>query len=307
MSQTYAAVARREIHWNWEEISWLTGVHLLGVVAVAYIAHGYAEVFGFRVSVYSGYTLAMAITLFFTIQFSTSIIAHRNNSHRSFIAGRALHYFFAPFFAGAAQGPYMWWSPNHSPHHAHTDVRKEDRHSPYFGFGSGAFERVLGFLWSHMGWLCTKEGVAMPSPRYVAQMLKHPGVAGPAKWENRHHGKLAIATGFLLPAACGALWNDVVGGILVGCFLRLVANYHCTWVVNSVTHTMGVEVKGAGSARNARWFWALPLAILTVGEANNHGTHHVRPNSWRFGWLDPSAWLIWLFIKVGLAQELKSA
>lgn len=279
---------------HWRSILWFTLVHILGLLGVWYAYTGARFDLYLVTSTFSQGTLVFTVVLFFAIQFSISMLAHRNYSHRAYVAGTGMQYVLLPFFAAAAQSPGIIWAPWHSEHHAYTD-QDGDRHSPV----------RYGFFYAHMGWMCTKRGVTAPSARRVVQVRRHPKAREPLEWERRNHDHLAILVGFAVPTLVGAMFGDFIGGMLVGCFSRLVCNYHCTWIVNSVTHSFGNRIEGGGSATNAWWWLQLPLAIVSVGEANNHANHHKRPNAYIFGSIDPAGWAIWLCIHLGLAQERK--
>ena len=103
----------------------------------------------------------------------------------------------------------------------------------------------------------------------------------------------------------GALWSDPYGDGFVAGFLRLVFQYHCTWLINSVAHTYGFRQYGSGgTARLSPW-----LAISTMGE-NSHERHHLAPEDYRAGvkWyhFDIAKWLIQLCSVLGLAFGLRS-
>ena len=93
--------------------------------------------------------------------------------------------------------------------------------------------------------------------------------------------------------AIGATWGDPLGGLLVGCFLRLVVQWHVTFSVNSFAHLFGRQTYSATStARDS-----VLLALVTLGEGY-HNFHHRFQADYRNGvrWrdFDPTKWWIWL-------------
>jgi sn-1 stearoyl-lipid 9-desaturase len=91
--------------------------------------------------------------------------------------------------------------------------------------------------------------------------------------------------------------------LLVAGFLRTVVGLHCTWLVNSATHTWGSRrfVTRDHSTNN---FW---VAILTFGEGW-HNNHHAHPVSARHGlkWyeVDLNWYGIWALKKLHLARHV---
>jgi stearoyl-CoA desaturase (delta-9 desaturase) len=79
--------------------------------------------------------------------------------------------------------------------------------------------------------------------------------------------------------------------------------HHSTYSINSLCHFFGKQrFKTGDESRNLSW-----LSIFTFGEAW-HNNHHAFPTSARHGlkpWqFDPSAWVIWMLEKTGLAWDV---
>jgi stearoyl-CoA desaturase (delta-9 desaturase) len=115
---------------------------------------------------------------------------------------------------------------------------------------------------------------------------------------------LAIFVGALLPAAIGSLWGDALGALLVAGWLRLVLQWHATFSVNSLAHSIGRRPYSLlTSARDSVW-----VAFVTLGEGY-HNFHHRFQTDYRNGirWyhFDPTKWWIWVMAKVGLARDLR--
>lgn len=266
------SLPRERIHYGWT--TWFILVHGAGLTGIVYaITDGVSA------------TLWFAVAYFFLCHLSITCGAHRLYAHVSYHATSALQHLYLVLFSGTMQGPMAWWSGKHRLHHKAVDTAR-DPHSPSFGFWR-----------SHIGWMCTREGIAPPQTSFMRfGKRERAGVM----WQFANYWPLAIIMGVALPTfVCGILWGDWVGGVLVAVFARLLLQYHLTWVVNSVCHRYGRRVDGAGTARD------MPLlGILTVGESY-HGSHHADDLDWRLGraWyaLDPGKWFIWLCFKLRLA------
>jgi len=117
---------------------------------------------------------------------------------------------------------------------------------------------------------------------------------------------LGTLFGFALPALVASAWGDPLGGLLLGGFLRLLVQYHATFAINSVAHTIGQRPYSTEtSARDS-----VLTALLTLGEGY-HNYHHRFPGDYRNGILahhfDPTKWWIWALSKTGLAWDLRRA
>ena len=110
-----------------------------------------------------------------------------------------------------------------------------------------------GFWWAHMGWIWrTKVEV---DPAVVKDTITRCSYGRTFSPSARDTHELCSARGI-----AGMPWNDPYGGGFVAGFLRLVFQYHCTWVINSVAHTYGFRhYESGGTARLSPW-----LAISTM-------------------------------------------
>ena len=88
-----------------------------------------------------------------------------------------------------------------------------------------------------------------------------------------------------------------------GMFVRLVITYHCTWLVNSASHTFGYTSFPTEDLSTNCWW----VALITYGEGW-HNNHHAFPTSARHGlkfWeVDAAYGFIRLLSAVGLAWDL---
>jgi stearoyl-CoA desaturase (delta-9 desaturase) len=108
----------------------------------------------------------------------------------------------------------------------------------------------------------------------------------------------------VLPALLALAWDDPVGGVLWAGSIRLVAQYHSTFAINSIAHRFGRQpYSNATSARDN-----VLVALLTMGEGY-HNFHHQFPSDYRNGvrWFnyDPTKWLVRALAAVGLTSDLK--
>jgi stearoyl-CoA desaturase (delta-9 desaturase) len=230
--------------------------------------------------------VGLAAIWFLLCMFSTTGGYHRLFAHRTYHGSAPLRLFYLLFGAASGQASAATWSADHRTHHANTD---EDL-DPY--------NIKKGFWWAHVGWLFWR--TPAPDRTNVADLLKDPLV----RFQDRHYLSLLLAVGFLLPTLIASAWGDAAGGLLLAGFLRLLVQYHSTFAINSVAHTIGRRpYSTAVSARDS-----FITAILTLGEGY-HNYHHRFPgdyrNGIRFFHFDPTKWWIWLLSKAGFASGLK--
>lgn len=112
------------------------------------------------------------------------------------------------------------------------------------------------------------------------------------------HFVQAVIVALALYALGGLPW------LVWGCFVRLVASYHATWLVNSAAHMFGYRShQTADNSTNCWW-----VALLTFGEGW-HNNHHNFPSSARQGfkpWEIDISWLLLCFMqKLGWVWDCK--
>jgi stearoyl-CoA desaturase (delta-9 desaturase) len=148
-----------------------------------------------------------------------------------------------------------------------------------------------------MGWLFYRsEANNELAPDLMADRL--------VRFQNRFYLPLGAFFGLALPTLIAWTWGDPLGGFLLAGFFRLLLQYHATFSINSVAHTIGRRPYSPGiSARDS-----VVTAILTLGEGY-HNFHHRFPgdyrNGIRFGHFDPTKWWVWTLSKLGLAWDLR--
>jgi stearoyl-CoA desaturase (delta-9 desaturase) len=266
-------------------LSYFVLVHGLGILGLGY-AFWQA----------SAAIVVAAVSYFFIGHLAITVGSHRYFTHQAFVTNRPVAYMLAICHSIVAQGSVLWWSAKHFMHHMLEDIKGKDPHTP-----------LDGFFHSQMGWLLYPSGFGPPPKQYLQRSEKG-GVANEVmRWHHRNIKWLIPLMAFVVPALIGWYLGDVLGGILVIGFARLMVQYHATWIVNSVGHRYGTRADNY--ATNFGWLYGLPFWLVTVGEAW-HANHHVSSAHWRLGrkwWqFDPGAYLIWLLYMLGLVTELKS-
>jgi stearoyl-CoA desaturase (delta-9 desaturase) len=207
---------------------------------------------------------------------------HRLITHRSFQTPKWLEYFLAFCGTLSCQGGVIEWIGMHRLHHLHSD-QEQDPH-----------DSNQGFWWSHMGWMLYKLPIRKEIPRFTRDLWDDPVY----QFLNKYFIPIQVLLGVVLYLLGG--WPFVVWGI----FVRLIAVFHCTWLVNSATHMFGYRTYEAGD-RSTNCWW---VALLTYGEGW-HNNHHAFQHSARHGlrwWEIDLTWMtIQLLQVLGLATKVK--
>ncbi len=240
--------------------------------------------------------VALLAGMYFLTGIGVTVGFHRMLTHRSFQTSKPVEYGLAILGSMAVQGPVIHWVADHRKHHAHTDV-EGDPHSPHTGDGKG----LRGLLHAHMGWLMTEQGRAARR-KYAPDLLEDPGM----RFISRRF-ELWVVLGLAIPFAAGWLIHGDLAGALIALLwaglVRVFLLHHVTWSINSVCHFFGRR-RFATDDHSTNVFW---LALPSLGEAWHHN-HHAFPRSARHGlrgWeLDPSAWVISLLRKMGMAWNV---
>lgn len=266
---------------DWVAVSVIAMFHLSAAFAIVYVA-------AIHTSLWS-----IGLGLVWLVLCGLSITAgyHRLFSHPTYktnAAVRALHLLFG---AASAQGPALRWAASHRIHHAKVDDVVAD---PY------SIRR--GFMWAHIGWVLRKPQPpgSRSTDRVVKDLRKDPLI----RMQERFYMPTALLMGLGVPAAIGMAWGDPIGALLVAGPLRLVLQWHATWAVNSVAHSIGTRpYSTSSSARDSLW-----TALITFGEGY-HNYHHRFQADYRNGirWYhyDPTKWFVWTLARLGLAHDLR--
>jgi stearoyl-CoA desaturase (delta-9 desaturase) len=232
--------------------------------------------------------------------FGVTVGFHRMLTHRAFATHPATRYVFAVLGSLSVQGPVIDWVADHRKHHAHTD-QEGDPHSPHVGHGTGVRAALRGLWHAHAGWLWRTQGQAR-AHKYARELVEDAGM----RRVNRRF-PLIVLVSLALPALMGlALTGSLHGaltGLVWGGFARIFLQHHITWSVNSVCHFFGRRRFDVDD-HSTNVFW---LALPSLGESWHHN-HHAFPRSAAHGlrwWeLDPSAALIALMRRLGLAWDV---
>jgi stearoyl-CoA desaturase (delta-9 desaturase) len=264
-------------------VVWLSILTALAIVAVGRISyHGV-----------NNDVLAWTVGSYVVTGFGITVGYHRYLTHEGFRCSAVLRAILLFVGGMAIEGTLESWRRTHLAHHAYTDMRDLDPHTPnqYDGFWMG--------LWhSHMGWMLVHQHLP-------GQFNRRDDVDRLVKVQRQYYVVPAVLS-FLIPwAATG--WQ--LDGLLVAGFLRVFLLFHFTASINSVCHIWGTHGSRKPSAvRSARLSRNFVLtAFPTMGEAW-HWLHHVIPGCVVHGSglrPDPTKWLIWTLERSGLAWDVK--
>ncbi len=261
---------------DWGNLSFLVVVHGLALVALLYLIFVRA----------SPWTIGLGFLWFALCGVSITGGYHRLFSHRSYGAHPLLKAFYLFFGAAAVQNSALKWSRDHRLHHTFTDQERD----PYTVRD--------GFLWAHIGWIMFRdENLDLSNVKDLADDKL-------VRFQDRYYVGLAVLAGVLLPALVGTLWGDPLGALLVCGFLRLFFQWHATFCVNSLAHTIGTQPYDTRtSARDS-----FVTALITLGEGY-HNFHHRFQADYRNGvrWyqFDPTKWFVWGLSWVGITKNLR--
>ncbi len=237
-----------------------------------------------------------AFALFFGFYLASAVGVevgfHRYFSHRAFKCGPALRTVLGAFGSMAGQGPVLYWAATHRLHHRHTDTA-QDPHAPLKG-------GLTGWWRSHMGWLFSAEPLDVA--RIAPDLVRDPTTV---RIQAHYLGYFTL--GLAAPAALGFVAGGALGayeGFLWGGLVRIFANHHVTWSVNSLCHLVGARPFATNDNSRNLWILALP----TMGGAW-HNNHHAFPasacNDFKPWQIDPGAWLIKAAERLGLVWDVR--
>ncbi len=199
---------------------------------------------------------------------------HRLLTHRGFKCPLWLERTFVVLGLCSLESGPGHWVAVHRKHHQHSDD-VPDPHSP-----------LVGFLWSHVGWLVVRNPAAhslafydkyardIIADRFYARLHRHYLWF----WIWLLHASLFLPAGVLIGLALG--WSTAESlqfgaSLLVwGVIVRTVYVWHITWAVNSVTHLWGYRNYETGENSRNNWI----VALLTNGEGW-HNNHHAAPRA----------------------------
>lgn len=266
-------------------VQWLNLVFLLGTLLIALIGTPW---YILKVGLGWPETLTFLI-LYLFVGLSVTAGYHRLFAHKTYQAAWPVRLFFLIFGAGALENSILNWAADHRVHHAHVDEERD----PY--------NITKGFWWAHIGWIFFK--IAEPVPKTVVRDLEEDPLV---VWQDKYYALIGLGTAVGIPLVVGLLTGNVLGCLLIGGVLRIVASHHTTFFINSLCHMIGRRPYSTEhSARDSGI-----MAIFAFGEGY-HNYHHSFPFDYRNGvkvWqFDPAKWIIWTLARVGLARDLRRA
>ncbi len=249
-----------KINFNWTNFLWISIVHLVAIVASWHF-------FTWK-----------ALIVFFIMHYLVGMVGitfgfHRLLTHKSLKAHPFVTNIAAFFGTLACQGGPISWIGQHRVHHAYSD-QNEDPHNINVGF----WHSHIGFIFNRRLDLDKVSEVAHYCPdiaqnRYFMFLERY---MIPLQFAV---GIVLIALGGLLGSGAGFDMHSAISFGIWGTFVRLVAGYHVTWLVNSATHKWGTRPNATTDLSCNNWW----VAILAFGEGW-HNNHHAQPRVARHGW-----------------------
>ena len=229
---------------------------------------------------------------------------HRLLTHRSFKSPKWVEHGLAILGICSMEDTPARWVSVHRMHHVHSD-EIPDPHSP----------RVT-FWWSHMGWLMfvNRQTYSVGGlERFAKDLLRDPFYmrleTNPFLQFVYILGQVPVyfLLGFVASFAFSPEPADAVqlGLSLVtwGVILRVIAVWHITWSVNSLTHMFGYRNYETGEESRNNWF----VAIIASGEGwhNNHHADPASASNQRKWWeVDLIYLVIWAMAKMRLVWDV---
>jgi stearoyl-CoA desaturase (delta-9 desaturase) len=218
---------------------------------------------------------------FFVRMFAITGGYHRYFSHRTYKTSRAFQFVLGFLGTSAVQKGPLWWASHHRPHHRFSD-QPEDPHSPREGFWH-----------AHQGWIFDGRWDDTRLDQ-VRDLARYPELV----WLNRWHVVAPIALAIL------CFWIGGLSGLVWGFLISTVATWHCTYMINSLTHRFGrVRYDTGDDSRNS-----FILALLTLGEGwhNNHHYYQSCTRQGFFWWeIDVTYYILRSLQAVGVVWDIK--
>ena len=243
----------------------------------------------------SSFAVWAAVALYFIRMFAVTGIHHRYFSHKTYSTSRFGQFLLALWAGTTVQRGSLWWAYHHRHHHQHSDG-PEDAHSPH----------VHGFLWSHIGWITSRNNFPTDYSK-IKDLAKFPELV----WLNRFDLVVPILYAFSMFGLGSALehyapalhtngWQMLVWGF----FVSTVLCSHGTYTINSLSHVFGKQRYRTGDSSRNNWF----LALVTLGEGWHNNHHHYAASARQgfFWWeIDFSYYLLVVLSWFGIIWDLK--
>lgn len=276
-------------------------VHLLGILLLITLALGPTD---WRPYLFSWPAFIMFLLGIHLFGQGITIGYHRLLTHRSFKTPKWLEHCIAILGICSMQDTPARWVCVHRLHHVHSD-EIPDPHSPR-----------VNFWWSHVGWLMfiNRETYSIAClQKFAKDLLRDPFYM---RLETNPYRQFVyilsqIPVFFLLGFCLSFAWSSQVSDairlgtsmVLWAAVMRIIAVWHITWSVNSLSHMYGYSNYSTGEDSRNNWF----VALLTVGEGW-HNNHHEDPSAatvqhrwWEF---DLSYYEIKFLEMLGLASDI---
>lgn len=266
-------------------------VHLLGLLAFVPYLFSWTAFFVFVVGIH---VFGQGITIGY----------HRLLTHRSFKCPKWVERVFAILGICSMEDTPARWVSVHRMHHVHSD-EIPDPHSP----------RVT-FWWSHMGWLMyiNRQTYSVASlEKFAKDLLRDPFYmrleTNPYKQFIYIFGQIPVffllgfGSSFFFSSELASAVQLGMSMVQWGVIMRVIAVWHITWSVNSLSHMFGYTNYSNGEDSRNNWL----VALLSVGEGW-HNNHHEDPSAasvqHRWWELDISYYEIKLLEMLGLASDV---
>lgn len=268
----------------------IIAVHLLGLLAFVPYFFSWIGLFSMIVGVH---LFGQGITIGY----------HRLLTHRSFKTPQWVEYTLTTLGLCCLQDSPVQWVTTHRIHHVHSD-HQPDPHTP-----------LVNFFWSHIGWLIVKnrETHSLKSmEKFAKDLLRDPFYMYIEKkpMTRAYIALLQLPVFFLIGYIVGWIgWGQAsalqlgLSMIVWAVYVRVIAVWHISWSVNSLTHMFGYQNYKTDEHSRNNWL----IAFFTVGEGW-HNNHHEDPSTanlhhkwWEF---DLSYYEIKFLEKLGLASEI---
>ena len=259
-------------------------------IAIAMISIHLSTLLAFYTGV-STIALSVAILMYFVRGMGITVGFHRYFSHKSYKTNRFFQFILAFWGSLANEGGILWWCSHHRNHHQNSD-KPEDLHSPI----------SHSFFQSHLGWMWSASCIEKNKVR-CNDLSKFPEL----KFLNKYYGAIVIGQ-MLFFAILGEVLRpygtNPLQMFIWGFCISTVANWHATFMVNSVCHVWGTQpYKSGDKSRNN-----LLVAILTHGEGW-HNNHHMfawsARNGLRWYQIDTSYYLLKTLAFLGIVKDLR--
>lgn len=261
---------------NLVSVLFLASVHILSIGAFLPINFSWSAVWLFLFLYWL--TASVGVCLGF----------HRLLTHRSLVLPRYLERIVVLCGVLACENGPVKWVAQHRMHHKCSDT-EQDPHNAR-----------KGFWWAHVGWMCYTHDEFDDTEtikKQAADIFEDPF------FHALNHPIIIIGIQVLL-----GLFLLSIGGwswVFWGIFLRLVAVWHATWLVNSAAHYFEYQNFDTKDLSTNCWW----VGLLACGEGW-HNNHHRFPRSARHGLLSHEIDATWYFIlfleSIGIANSIKA-